>query len=197
MPISASTAFLASGPTARTVTCWPLLAPSCMTARTLFASAWPPATASCTAEENRAAATDSAPAGRACRSPVSVMVASQFSGMACLLRGLQDSLEAAARGGRGYRRRTLNERGIRDRYLARQVARIVGEQRAHGQHRAAQVGQDHHSGPRVRAPDRRRDLVDAGTEAAVVGPASGGDGHRPATDLASEFRRALSERGAV
>ena len=38
--MSASTAFRASGPTARAVSCWPLLAPRCMTARTLFASAW-------------------------------------------------------------------------------------------------------------------------------------------------------------
>src|ERR1700722_18443733 len=175
MPMSVCTAFSASGPTARTVTCWPLLAPSCMTASTLFASACePPVTASCTVEENWAAATDSAPAGRACRSPASVIVSSEFSGMTCLLRGVQDSLEAAACGGgdRG-RDRALDERGIGDLERAGQVAAVVGQQRPHGQHRAAQVGQDHHAGPRVRAPDRGGDLVDAGAQAAVVRPAGG------------------------
>src|SRR6204780_3617020 len=153
MPMSVAPAFSASGPTARTVTSCPLLAPSCITDSTLFAStSAPPPTASCTADENCAAATDSAPAGRACRSPVRVNVASQFSGIACLLRGVEDGLEAAARGGgdRGGDR-ALDERGVGDLKRAGKVVKLVGQQRAHGQHRTAQIGQDHHAGPGVRA----------------------------------------------
>jgi hypothetical protein len=63
MPIIVAAVSLASGPVARTVICWPLLAPSCMTASTLLALAWFAPTVSSTVESNFAAATDSAPAG--------------------------------------------------------------------------------------------------------------------------------------
>src|ERR1700677_1146445 len=199
MPMSVATAFSASGPTARTVTCCPLLAPSCITDSTLFAStSAPPPTASCTADETCAAATDSAPAGRACRSPVRVIVASQFSGIARLLRGVEDGLEAAARGGgdRGGDR-ALDERGVRHLKRPGKVVKLISQQRPHGQHGAAQVRQDHHAGPGVRPPNRQRDLVDAGPQAAVVGPARGGNGDRSSADLASELSGALRERGTV
>ena len=64
-----ATASRASGPAAETVMCWPLVAPRPINPSALLASAvWPPAVTD-TAEANRPAATASAPAGRACRSP--------------------------------------------------------------------------------------------------------------------------------
>ncbi len=66
----AAAAASASGPVAVTVTRCPLVAPRPITPSTLLASARLLPTVSETAEENFAAVTDSAPAGRACRSPV-------------------------------------------------------------------------------------------------------------------------------
>src|SRR5208282_6140916 len=115
MTMRAATASWASGPAAETVTCWPLVAPRPITPRTLLASAvWPPAVTE-TAEANRPAATASAPAGRACRSPASVMPCSQLScsqlaDMTCLLCRGGDRLDVPA--GRGRDRRghgTLDE----------------------------------------------------------------------------------------
>src|SRR5260370_5105795 len=99
----AVTASLASGPAAETVTHWPLVAPRPITPRTLLASAVCPPAVTETAEANRPAATASAPAGRACRSPASVMPCSQLAGMSCLLCGGGDRLDVSARG-RGDRR---------------------------------------------------------------------------------------------
>ena len=53
-----------------------VVAPRPMTPSTLLASAWLVPSVSDTAEENFAAATASAPAGRACRSPVRVITCS-------------------------------------------------------------------------------------------------------------------------
>jgi len=66
----------ASGPAAETVTCWPLVAPRPITPSTLLASAVRPSAVTDTAEANRPAATASAPAGRACRSPTRVICCS-------------------------------------------------------------------------------------------------------------------------
>ena len=63
----AATASSASGPSAATVTSWPLVAPSPMTDSTLLASTVRAPALSDTAEVNLAAATASAPAGRACK----------------------------------------------------------------------------------------------------------------------------------
>src|SRR5215471_20369421 len=93
MPISAVTASAASGPAARTVICWPRVAPRPMTASTLLASAVLAPTVSSTADRNLAAITASDPAGRACRSPVSVIAASQLPGMTRLLGRLQHRLD--------------------------------------------------------------------------------------------------------
>src|SRR5207245_1551718 len=84
------------GPAAETVTCWPLVAPRPITPSTLLASAvWLPAVTD-TAEANRPAATASAPAGRACRSPARVMTCSQLADMTCLLGRGDDRPDAAA-----------------------------------------------------------------------------------------------------
>src|ERR1700727_1347157 len=95
-----------------------------MTASTLLASARLVPTVSSTEEVNFAAATASAPAGRACRSPASVTDASQLSGMTCLLGRTQHGLDVPARGGgdRG-RDRALHERGIGDGNL---IGNILG-----------------------------------------------------------------------
>src|SRR5271169_1607773 len=113
MTMRAATAAWASGPAAETVTCWPVVAPRPITPRTLLASAvWPPAVTE-TAEANRPAATASAPAGRACRSPARVMPCSQLADMTCLLCRGGDRLDVAARGGRDRRGdRPLDERRV-------------------------------------------------------------------------------------
>src|SRR5580704_16203417 len=168
-----------------------------MTASTLLASARLAPTVSSTEEENFAAATASAPAGRACRSPASVTDASQLSGMTCLLSSIQHGLDVPARGGgdRG-RDRALHEWGIGHVHLIGEIVG-VGEQRADGEHRAAEVGQDHDAGAAVGEPERALDLVDAGPDAAVLRAAGGGDDHRPARDLPGEFGCALGQCGAV
>src|SRR5712691_10125570 len=109
------TAALASGPAARTMTSWPLVAPSPITASTLLASALLAPTVSSTEDANFAAAIASDPAGRACRSPASVTAASQLSGMTCLLGRAEHCLDIPARR-RGDRRRdcALHERSIGD-----------------------------------------------------------------------------------
>src|ERR1022692_2110041 len=184
MPTMAATASRASGPLARTVTCWPLAAPSPMTPSTLLASARLAPAVSSTADSNFAAATASAPAGRACRSPASVTVSSQLSGMTCLLGCVQHRFEVPA-GGRGDRSRdrAFHEGSIGDSHRLGEVVTGVGEQRADGEHRASEIGQDKHAGPGVGEPERAFDLGDAGPDAAVVRPARGGDGHGPAADL--------------
>src|SRR6478735_1977253 len=113
MVMRAATASWASGPAAETVTCWPLVAPRPITPSTLLASAVRLPAVTDTAEANRPAATASAPAGRACRSPARVMTCSQLAGMACLLRGGDDRLDVPARSG-GDRRgdRALDERRV-------------------------------------------------------------------------------------
>src|SRR5712691_10094440 len=147
MSIMVLTAFSASGPAARTVTCCPLVAPSPMTASTLLASARLAPTVSSTADSKAAAATASDPAGRAWRSPASVTVTSQLSGMTCLLGRAQHRFDVPAGGcGDGGRDRALHERGIRDCDRLGEILGL-GEQRADREHRAAQVGQDHHAGP--------------------------------------------------
>src|ERR1700733_15173278 len=189
MATIAVTASRASGPEARTVTCCPLLAPSCMTASTLFRSACFAPALSWIVQSNFAAATDSAPAGRACRSPASVIVSSQLSGMACLLCRFEHGLDvAAARGGDGGRHRTLHERRVGHHHRGRQVLGI-GEQRSDGEHRAAQVWQDDDAGPAVGQPDCALDLVDAGADAPVIGAAGGADDDAGSADLSREFRR--------
>src|SRR5712691_3055063 len=191
------TASRASGPTARTVRCWPLVAPSPMTASTLLASARLAPTVSSTAESNFAAATASDPAGRACRSPVRVIAASQLSGMTCLLSRAQHCLDVPARS-RGDRRRdrALHERSVGDGQRLRKILGF-GEQGANREYRAAEVGQDHYAGPGIGQPERPPDLGDAGADAAVVRPASGGDGHGPAADLPGDLGGALGQCRAV
>src|SRR5579872_5597271 len=151
MAIMAATASSASGPAARTVTCWPLVAPRPITPSTLLASAVLPPTVSDTVDANRAAATASAPAGRACRSPVSVMprptAGSELAGMPCLLSGGGHRLDVSpARGRHRRRHRALHERGIRHDHA---VVWLVLEHGADGEHRAAEVGDDDHSGSGV------------------------------------------------
>src|SRR5256885_8799560 len=103
MVMRAATASWASGPAAETVTCWPLVAPRPITPSTLLASAvWLPAVTD-TAEANRPAATTSAPAGRACRSPARVMTCSQLAAIPCLLGRGDHRLDVAARSGRDRR----------------------------------------------------------------------------------------------
>src|ERR1700730_5287808 len=199
MSIMVLTAFSASGPAARTVTCCPLVAPSPMTASTLLASARLAPTVSSTADSKAAAATASDPAGRAWRSPasVTVTVTSQLSGMTCLLARAQHRLDVpAGGGGDGGRDRALHERGIRD---GDRLGEILGfgEQRADREHRAAQVGQDHHAGPGIGERERALDLGDAGRNAAVDRAAGGGDGHSSTTDLPGELGGSLGQRGAV
>lgn len=123
-----ATASRASGPVARTVTCWPLVAPSPMTASTLLAAAALAPTASSTEASNLAAATASD--------------------------------------------RALHERGIGDGDRLGEIRRL-GKQRAHRQHRAAEVRQYHHAGAGAGVGEHERalDLGDAGPYAAVVRPA--------------------------
>src|SRR5690348_13753009 len=141
-----ATASSASGPCATTVTRWPLVAPRPMTPRTLLASALLVPTVSDTAEANFAAATASAPAGRACRSPVRVIVCSKLAGMARLLCRGENRLDVPA-SGRGYRGRdhALDEWRVGQLDRRRQVTGLA-EQRPDGEHGTAQVGQDHHAG---------------------------------------------------
>src|SRR5712692_9694083 len=197
MPIMVVTACRASGPAARTVTRWPLVAPSPITARTLLASALLAPTISSTADSNFAAAIASDPAGRACRSPASVTAASQLSGMTCLLGRAEHCLDIPARC-RGDRRgdRALHERGIGHGERLGEILRL-GQQRPDREHRAAEVRQDDHAGTGVGEPERARDLGDAGPDAAVLRPARGGDDHRPAADLPGDLGSTLGQRGAV
>src|SRR5216683_6486890 len=117
MVMRAATASLASGPAAATVTRWPLVAPRPITPRTLLASAECSPAVTETAEANRPAATASAPAGRACRSPASVMPCSQLADMSCLLCGGGDRLDVPAGGGRDRRgHRALDERRVREQH---------------------------------------------------------------------------------
>src|ERR1700678_775750 len=197
MATSAATAAWASGPLARTVSCCPLLAPSCMTASTLFASASLAPTLSRTVAPNFAAATDSAPAGLACRSPASTTVASQLSGMTGLLRRFEYGLDVAAGGGGdGGRHRTLHERRVGHHHPGREIGR-VGEQGTDGEHGTAQVWHDDDARPAVGQPERLLHLVDAGPEAPVIGAAGRADDHAGPADLSGEFRRALGQRCAV
>src|SRR6266581_3427638 len=127
----AATAWSASGPVARTTTCWPLVAPSAITDSTLLASTQASPTAIWTAATKPAAATASEPAGRACRSPVSVMAASELSGIARLLGRREYRLDVAADGGRHRRgHRSLDERGVGERDRLGQRSRL-GEQNPH------------------------------------------------------------------
>src|SRR5689334_10364382 len=195
-PIRAVTASAASGPAARTVICWPRVAPRPMTASTLLASAvFVPAVSSTTAW-NLAAITARDPAGRACRSPVSVIAASQLPGMTRLLGRLQHRLDvAASRGGDRGRDRALDERGIRQGDGPGEI--LLGEQRPDRQHRAAEVGQDHHAGTGARALHRPADPRDTGPDAAVVRATRRGDDDAPAADLPGHLGRALGQRGTV
>src|SRR5580704_14602356 len=138
MVMRAATASLASKPVAATVTCWPLVAPRPITPRTLLASAVLPPAVTETAEANRPAATASAPAGRACRSPARVMPCSQLADMTRLLCRGGDRLDVPS--GRGRDRRghgALDERRVREQH-ALGVA-VILEHRPHREHRAAQV----------------------------------------------------------
>src|SRR5215469_5221850 len=113
MAIRAATASAASGPSAVTVTCCPLVAPRPMMPSTLLASTVRAPAVTDTAAANRPAATATAPAGRACRSPERV-IDSELAGMPRLLRRLGDSRQVrAARGGHCRRDRALHEGGVR------------------------------------------------------------------------------------
>src|SRR5260370_26829709 len=173
MAMRAATASAVSGPAAKTVIRCPLVAPSPMTARTLVAAALLPPTISWTAAATLAAARASAPAGRACRSPVKVIVRSQLAGMPCLLRRAEHGLDVST-GRRGDRRgdRALHERRVRERDRLGEMVRL-GEERTHSEHRAAQVGQDHDPRAGAGEPDRALDLGNAGADAPAVGPAPG------------------------
>src|ERR1700733_1859360 len=178
---SAPTASAASGPSAETVITWPLVAPTPITPRTLLASTVLLPAVTDTDAANRPAATARAPAGRACRSPVSV-IDSELAGMPCLLRGRGDGLQVRSRG-RGHRRRhrPLHKRRVRE-HDAR--ARHVLEHGPHGEHRAAQVGQYQHARARFGARHRARHLLGAGAQFAVLGAAGGEHPHGPPADLA-------------
>jgi SAM-dependent methyltransferase len=192
--ISAATASSASGPSAVTVTCWPLVAPRPITPSTLLASAVFAPAVSETAAVKLAAATASAPAGRACRSPASVIV-SELAGMPSLLRGPGDRLQVRSRrGGHRRRDRALDERRVGEHYPR---VRLVPEHDPHGEHRAAEVGQDEHARARLRARHGRGDLLRARAEPAVVRAAGREDAHCTSAHLGGEVRRALGEPGAV
>src|ERR1700733_13185958 len=141
----AATAWSASGPVARTVTTWPLVAPIPMTLSTLLASAaWSPADSTID-DSNFAAMIASVPAGRACRSPARVTERSELPGIACLLGRAGDGLDVAADGGGDSGGDcSLDERRVRDGERLGQVV-VLSEQRAHGQHRAAKVRQNDHA----------------------------------------------------
>src|SRR5213078_52042 len=152
MAMSAATASRASGPAAETVMCWPLVAPRPITPSTLLASAVLPPAVTETAEANRPAATASAPAGRACRSPARTMARSQLADMTRLL----------SRGGD----RTLDERRVRE-HQAPGLA-VVLQHRPHRQYRAAQVGQHDHAGTVLGLGDAAGHLGRARAQVAVV-----------------------------
>src|SRR6266851_2081908 len=196
MPIMAETASAASGPAARTVICCPRVAPRPMTARTLLASAVLEPTANSTADRNFAAATASDPAGRACRSPVRVIAASQLPDMTRLLGRLEHRLDVSAGcGGDRGRDRALDEGGVGHGDRPREV--LLGEERPDGEHRTAEVGQYHHAGAAAGPQQRMADPGDAGPDAALVGAARRGDDHASAADLPGHLGRSLGERGAV
>src|ERR1700733_7856777 len=192
--ISSATASAASGPSAETVITWPLVAPSPITPRTLLASTVLLPAVTDTDAANRPAATASAPAGRACRSPVSV-IDSELAGMPCLLRGRGDRLQVRSRGG-GHRRRhrPLHERRVREHHAR---ARHVHEQGPHGEHRAAKVGQHEHARARLGARHRARHFLRACAEFAVFCTSRGEHQNGTAADLAGEVRRALREPDAM
>src|SRR6266568_9423647 len=184
MVMRAATASWASGPAAETVTCWPLVAPRPITPSTLLASAvWLPAVTD-TAEANRPAATASAPAGRACRSPARVMTCSQLADMTGLLGRGDDRLDVAARGGRDRRGdRALDKRRVGEQH-ALGVAMIL-EHRPDGEYRAAQVRQHDHAGAALGVAEPAFHLGRAGPEIAVVGAPGRDDRHRAAADRKS------------
>src|SRR6202012_228744 len=131
---TAATACSASGPVAAAVTCWPLVAPRPITASTLLALTVLSPTVKDTSAANLAAATANAPAGRACRSPSSVMTCSQLSGMPSLLRrAAGHGLDIrAGRRGHGGRHHALDERRVGQFPRPGQVVG-VGQQRPDGQ----------------------------------------------------------------
>src|SRR5882724_1135331 len=149
MAMSAATASGASGPAAETVTCWPLVAPRPITPSTLLASAVLLPAVTDTAEANRPAATASAPAGRACRSPAKVMSCSKLAGMACLLCRGGDRLDIPTCGGRDSRcDRAFDEGRVGEQHVV--GVTVILEHRAHREHRAAQIRQHHHAGAAIR-----------------------------------------------
>src|SRR6516225_11481454 len=151
MVMSAATASSASGPSADTVTCCPLVAPRPITPSTLLASTVRSPAVTDTVEANCPAATARAPAGRACRSPES-MIDSELAGMPRLLRRLGDRLQVRARGGgHGGRDRALDERRVREGHVGLGQVR---EQRPHGEHRAAEVWEHEHARAGLRGADR-------------------------------------------
>src|SRR6516225_2129998 len=154
MATMVATASSASDPSAATVTRWPLVAPRPMTPSTLLASALVAPTVSETAEANVAAATASAPAGRACRSPVRVIACSQLAGMARLLGRGENRRDVPARGS-GHRGgdHALDERRVGELNRGRQIAGL-GEQCPDGEHGTAQVGDDHDACSAVGELDR-------------------------------------------
>src|SRR5262249_47848408 len=142
MAITVSTASAASGPTADTVMCCPLVAPRPMTLSTLLASALLVPTVSDTEAVNFAAATASAPAGGGWRAPGRVGARAELAGMPRLLgRGGYGLEVPARRGGDGRRDRALNERRVGQLERSRQRGRL-GEQGPDREHRAPQIGQD-------------------------------------------------------
>src|SRR5580692_10136226 len=195
MAMRAATASSASGPAAETMTCWPVVAPRPITPSTLLASAvWPPAVTR-TAEANRPAATERAPAGRACRSPARVMPRSQLADMACLRRG-GHRLDVPASGGRDRGGDgALHERRVGEQHV--RVGAVVLEHRLDGQYRAAQVRQHDDACAAVGEAETTGYLGRAGAKAAVVGAARRDDGHRAAADLSGEMGRPFGEFGAV
>src|SRR3984885_1065065 len=170
MAMRAATASSALGPAAETMTCWPVVAPRPITPSTLLASAvWPPAVTR-TAEANRPADTERAPAGRACRPPPRVIPRSQLADMACLLRGGGHRLDVPAsgsrdRGGDG----ALHERRVGEQHV--RVGAVGLGHRLDGQYRAAQVRQHDVSCAAVGDADTAGHLGRVGAKAAVVGAA--------------------------
>ncbi len=117
------------------------------------------------------------------------------TGMAGLLRGRGDRLDVpAGGGGDGGRHRALDERRVGEQHGG--VLALVLEHRLDGQHRAAQIGQDHHAGSLVSAAEPVCHLRRAGAQVAVVGAAGRDDRHRTAADLGGQVRRAGCQFGA-
>src|SRR5438034_4048911 len=196
MAMSAATASRASGPAAETVMCWPLVAPRPMTPSTLLASAVLPSAVTDTAEANRPAATASAPAGRACRSPARTMARSQLADMTRLLSRGGDRLEVSAgRGGDRGGHRTLDERRVREQHAPGLA--VVLQHRPHRQYRAAQVGQHDHAGAVLGLADAAGHLGRTRAQVAVVGAARRDDRHGAAADLRGQVRGPAGEFGAV